>query len=141
MTQANGVDYSSPHYHGLKDANGVSIVWDPTGISLNPRLDLWNHSPTGFAWGYGGSGPAQLALAILADRLRRLYPYAEADLLATDLHQRFKFKVVANLVTNEWRMYFETIDAWLGQLDPNLAHRLAIVREELAMLKALEETP
>jgi hypothetical protein len=26
-----------------------------------------NHSPTGFEWGYNGSGPAQLALAILAD--------------------------------------------------------------------------
>lgn len=24
-----------------------------------------DHSPDGFAWGYGGSGPAQLALAIL----------------------------------------------------------------------------
>ncbi|HMF28341.1 MAG TPA: DUF6166 domain-containing protein, partial [Candidatus Cybelea sp.] len=31
------------------------------------RLDLYNHSPDGFEIGYGGSGPAQLALAILAD--------------------------------------------------------------------------
>lgn len=29
--------------------------------------EIRNHSPTGFEWGYGGSGPAQLALAILAD--------------------------------------------------------------------------
>src|SRR2546426_5830744 len=36
----------------------------------NPRLDLWNHSPTGFECGYGGSGPAQLALALLAEHLR-----------------------------------------------------------------------
>ena len=34
---------------------------------LRPRLDLRNHSPTGFEWGYGGSGPAQLTLALLAD--------------------------------------------------------------------------
>jgi hypothetical protein len=27
------------------------------------------NSPTGFGWGYGGSGPAQLALALLADSL------------------------------------------------------------------------
>ena len=26
-----------------------------------------NHSPDGFNWGYGGSGPAQLALAILLE--------------------------------------------------------------------------
>lgn len=29
--------------------------------------EIRNHSPTGFEWGYNGSGPAQLALAILAD--------------------------------------------------------------------------
>jgi hypothetical protein len=37
--------------------------------ALDPRADLANHSPSGFAWGYGGSGPAQLALAIAADHL------------------------------------------------------------------------
>ena len=36
---------------------------------LDSRRDLWNHSPTGFEWGYCGSGPAQLALALLADHL------------------------------------------------------------------------
>lgn len=34
---------------------------------LDPRLDLKNHSPTGFSWGYSGSGPSQLALAVLAN--------------------------------------------------------------------------
>jgi Family of unknown function (DUF6166) len=52
------------------------------------RLDLFNHSPSGFSWGYGGSGPAQLALALLADAL------ADDD-RAIRLHQAFKFKVVA----------------------------------------------
>ena len=33
---------------------------------LPPRFDLANHSPTGFMWGYGGSGPSQLALALCA---------------------------------------------------------------------------
>lgn len=33
------------------------------------RLELMGHSPTGFEWGYRGSGPAQLALAIVADAL------------------------------------------------------------------------
>src|SRR5215469_11969326 len=33
------------------------------------RLELVNHSPSGFDWGPGGSGPAQLALALLADCL------------------------------------------------------------------------
>ena len=51
------------------------------------RLDLWNHSPTGFEFGYGGSGPAQLALAILADCC--------GDELAVQYHQAFKWAVIA----------------------------------------------
>ena len=54
------------------------------------RLDLDNHSPTGFEWGYGGSGPAQLALAILADVL-------DDDARALGLHQAFKWRVIAGL--------------------------------------------
>lgn len=36
------------------------------GTELLPAASqhLRNHSPDGFAWGYGGSGPAQLALAL-----------------------------------------------------------------------------
>lgn len=30
-----------------------------------PSQELCNHSPDGFSWGYSGSGPAQLALALL----------------------------------------------------------------------------
>ena len=52
-------------YAGRRQGYAVIVTVD--GRPLNPRLDLWNHSPTGFEWGYGGSGPAQLALAILAD--------------------------------------------------------------------------
>jgi hypothetical protein len=53
----------------------VEAVADPNSaqnikgarIPLPLHLELRNHSPTGFAWGYGGSGPAQLALALLVD--------------------------------------------------------------------------
>jgi hypothetical protein len=60
------------------------------GYPLPLRLDLQNHSPTGFAWGYGGSGPAQLALAILADHLGD-------DARAARLHQRFKWRAIGPL--------------------------------------------
>ncbi len=55
---------------------------------LNPRNDLWNHSPDGFAWGYAGSGPAQLALALAADVLGD-------DQRAVAVHQGLKFALVA----------------------------------------------
>jgi hypothetical protein len=54
-------------YRGWREGYAALVTVD--GRSLNPRLDLWNHSPTGFEWGYAGSGPSQLALAMLADHL------------------------------------------------------------------------
>ncbi len=36
-------------------------------LPLELSLKLANHSPTGFSWGYLGSGPAQLAIALLLD--------------------------------------------------------------------------
>jgi hypothetical protein len=38
---------------------------DGAELQLRWSLALRNHSPTGFSWGCGGSGPSQLALAIL----------------------------------------------------------------------------
>ena len=54
-------------YEGKRNGNAADVTVN--GQPLNPRLDLWNHSLTGFEWGYAGSGPAQLALALLADCL------------------------------------------------------------------------
>lgn len=68
-----------------------------------PRVVL--HSPDGYEYGYGGSGPADLALNILND-----FVPPESDGLPPDkcwrgscsntasrLHQKFKFDVIANL--------------------------------------------
>lgn len=58
-------------YQG-KRFNGRATVVAYSGHerrSLPKRHDLVNHSPAGFEWGYCGSGPAQLAVALLADAL------------------------------------------------------------------------
>jgi hypothetical protein len=92
-------------YRGWRAADGAHVAVIPDGIKLlSPlplRLDLDNHSPTGFEWGYAGSGPAQLALALLADALRD-----DAD--ALQLHQCFKFKVIASLPAS-WEMTDEDV--------------------------------
>jgi hypothetical protein len=58
-------------YYGFDDSKGaVAVFVSSPGQQMRPlplRCDIVNHSPTGFSWGYAGSGPAQLALAILAD--------------------------------------------------------------------------
>ncbi|MGA2536683.1 MAG: DUF6166 domain-containing protein [Terracidiphilus sp.] len=74
-------------YQIQRTAQGV--VCTVNGRPLPLRLDLWNHSPTGFEFGYGGSGPAQLALAILADCC--------GDELAIVFHQAFKREVIARI--------------------------------------------
>jgi hypothetical protein len=79
------------------------------------RLDLFNHSPTGFGWGYGGSGPAQLALALLADSL------GDND-RAIRLHQCFKFKVVACWPEGErWWITAEQIAAVVKVIEQEAA--------------------
>jgi hypothetical protein len=70
---------------GYADAN---VRQGACEFPLNPRLDLARHSPDGFEWGYHGSGPAQLALAILADALNN-------DRRALSLYQQFKREAIA----------------------------------------------
>jgi hypothetical protein len=92
---------------------------------LRPPQELTHipfHSPDGFEWGYAGSGPADLALAILADHfgegtepvlaaLRSLWaPRSKA----AALHQDFKREFVTRLNRDEWRLDSEAIDAWLA---------------------------
>ena len=43
---------------------------------LDPHNELINHSPDGFAWGYSGSGPLQLAFAMLFDLYGRETAFA-----------------------------------------------------------------
>src|SRR5437868_3513789 len=108
---------AGPCYLGIRGSGGGIVVRSvlelagqgpllPIGsVYLAPRLDLRNHSPTGFNWGYGGSGPAQLALAILADCV--------GDVLAQDYYQRFKFAVVAGLPHEGWVIRQEDVVDWL----------------------------
>ena len=69
---------------------------------LDPCYDLRNHSPDGFEWGYAGSGPAQLALALLVD--------AVGDKKALKYYQQFKSHVIQNLERGSpWSMSADDI--------------------------------
>src|SRR5206468_1603489 len=94
-------------YEGRRE--GYAALVTVNGRPLNPRLDLWNHSPTGFEWGYGGSGPAQLALALIADHLAD-------DRQALDIYQRFKWAVITELPKKGWILSSDAIDASLKRI-------------------------
>lgn len=69
------VESESAVYYGMQhpDARpgGFVLVGDrPDLPGVGVPLHHWvKHSPDGFAWGYGGSGPADLARSLLADAL------------------------------------------------------------------------
>jgi hypothetical protein len=100
-----------PHRESLTGQPVVTVCDGQKCQPLPLRLDLVNHSPTGFSWGYGGSGPAQLALALLADALAD-------DHRAVRLHQEFKFKVVACWPQGErWWITTEQITAVVNLIE------------------------
>lgn len=70
------------------------------------HLDEVSHSPCGPEWGYGGSGPAQLAYCIL----REFLPAEEAR----RLYQRYKFDVVALLPKAGWTLSADQVREWIA---------------------------
>jgi len=74
------------------------------GTPLDYRFDLLSASPSGFEWGYGGSGPAQLAIAILA--------HAYSDEFAKSNYQRLKDRIISELPEDGWSLNTTDLDAW-----------------------------
>lgn len=76
------------------------VTFDGEVLTPEASQKVRNHSPDGFAWGYGGSGPAQLALAILLkfgvpeDKVHRHYQRFKARYLAgLDLQESFELRI------------------------------------------------
>ena len=99
-------------YKGRREGRIIQVTVN-NGRPLAPRFDLRNHSPTGFEWGYCGSGPAQLALALLVDHLAE-------DEEAVALYQDFKRVVVAQLPYRGWELTSSQMNAWLEILKSRL---------------------
>lgn len=78
-------------------------------LSPKPSQKLHEHSPDGFNWGYGGSGPAQLALALLLD-------VTGDPGLSLRLYQTFKQEVIAVAAEQErsWHISEDGIRRWIG---------------------------
>ncbi|GAB3328315.1 DUF6166 domain-containing protein [Haloplanus salinarum] len=94
-------------YHGRRDPTapvGQECTVTVDGEPLDLRYDLLSASPAGFEWSYGGSGPAQLAIALLA--------HAFEDEFAERHYQRFKREVVSELPEERWILRKRNLDAW-----------------------------
>jgi hypothetical protein len=102
-------------YTGTRTPEGCTVTVRENGHArpLPLHLSLRRHSPSGFEWGYGGSGPAQLALAMCFDTLRD-------RTAALDVYQAFKRDVIAAISTDQWTVTEADIRAAVA---PRLAER------------------
>ena len=96
--------------------DGEAYVYiDGEPLEWSRSLVLRNHSPTGVEWGYAGSGPAQLALALLiavtGDEQGSLRRY-----------QQFKVDLIAGAPQDGWQLPVATVQAWV---EANHGHGVA----------------
>lgn len=74
------------------------------GDELTPHesLAVHKHSLDGFSWGYGGSGPSQLALAIMLHITGK-----------PDRYQDFKWRFIAPLPQSDFKIEIDIIK-WIN---------------------------
>lgn len=82
-----------------------ATVYIQTGSTIRELPHVVYHSPTGFEWGYYGSGPADLARSILTD--------AVGPEIADRVYQQFKAAVIARMPYEGGTITLDEIDRFL----------------------------
>jgi hypothetical protein len=87
----------------------VGVIED--GAVAFPLPHVERHSPDGFEWGYEGSGPADLALSILAHVLGQPDP----DKIPPGAYQQFKCDVVRRFGHTHWEIGRLAVLRWIDE--------------------------
>jgi hypothetical protein len=98
-TGLTGQDTAPRVYQGRRDPTapvGEGCTVRVEGEPLDARNGLLSASPSGFEWAYGGSGPAQLAIAILA--------HAYGEEFACENYQLLKDTIISELPEEGWTL-------------------------------------
>ena len=91
-------------YRGWRSKFGTRVLVEDRGrLHYLKRHDPANHSPDGFEWGYGGSGPACLASSLAQDATG-----------CTCGYQHLKREFVAKLDEEKWMITEDEIRAVLS---------------------------
>lgn len=84
-----------------------------------PLKHFARHSPAGFEWGYPGSGPADLALALCADAMGAIEP-------AFAVYQDFKWQVVALLPFSGWTIEQQAVLDVIARIREEAAEKVGV---------------
>ena len=122
VDRARGFELASGERHADARIDGVTCWRAPDGTARSsiPQRHV-HYAPGGFDWGFGGSGPADLALNVLA-RFLPLAPNAGGVALrdgstvseaAWALHQAFKYDLIATLPRAGGHITARMIEEWI----------------------------
>jgi hypothetical protein len=92
------------HYRGLREPDGTTHVWVVRDGVETPLEHRVKHSPDGFEWGYGGSGPSDLARSMLWDYLGK-EP-------SKTMYQAFKAAAIERIRSSEWVIGMALVERW-----------------------------
>lgn len=109
--------------------NGLVCSRGQSGAYVNLPHLIVRHSPTGFEWGYGGSGPAELALNCLWCMLEppacalHYWTDVEQRELTTMMYQTFKFDMIATIPRSGGSVPADLICHWIAEeIEERLQH-------------------
>jgi len=98
-------------------------------MELDPRFDIFNLTRDGFDWGYNGTAPMQLSVAMLA----KTTSIKNAKRYKT----QFMLEKLVKLPNNRWVISMSEVKAWLKQkyLDENPVNALAKLMSDTGLNK------
>jgi len=115
------VDKKEHVYRGVRIKEQPNAVGEcHVYVDGKPLRHVVHHSPDGFNWGYGGSGPADLALSILAHHFGetptkdQIY---QGWCLCWFYHQYFKWVFVSLIQDDEWETNSDMVQAAIDQIN------------------------
>lgn len=106
----------------VREVGLVCVRLSDGRLSCNVPHVVVHHSPDGFECGYGGSGPAELALNVLhallpprGDHMDRVFRGVVVSNDAAHLYQDFKRAVIEPMPREGGRVPIEDIQQWIAQ--------------------------
>jgi len=118
----------SGSFKGFINEDGDKVVYF-NDILLDPRFDIFNLTRDGFDWGYNGTAPMQLSVAMLAQ--------ATSIKSAKRYKTQFMLEKLVKLPKNRWTIPISEVKAWLKQkyLDENPVNVLAKLMSDTSLNK------